>query len=676
MQLIRFIQDQTFALLSKKYKIYGLLAFMLMKVIFQPAVLLFFFIMLPKVFFGHDTLDSLENALLHAEEDVEKLNIYQQLIYEISNQDPVRAIQLSEEAIEIIQDLPDTVLMPDLYNSIGIAHYYKGNLIIAIEYFLKARAGYEIQGRTSKVANALNNLGVIYEEINNFEKSKEYYFESLEVSEKLDNSDTKTAIYNNIGSTFEAQGQLDSAEYYYNLSMELASISNPEENLPNALGNLGNIYYKRKDYPKALEYQKRALEYDLMNNNAIGLIETYSSMGLIYLGLNNYNQSYEYLSKALDLCKEHLLISREADLYEDFSDYYEKLGDFQNAYLFYLKHTQMKDSIFTMEMRRQIEDLQLSYQASQREQEIRLLSERNNLKDTQLQLQTTKTRLLLVFTIFTIFVLGLLILNIRMKGKANALLQLQNEKIQQQNQELEKRSQKLEELSTEKDNFINVVAHDLKSPLNNITGLANLIRINGKLSDEQLHYLNLLEQVSTESKNLVSNLLDLNKLEAGLFEQHMEDFEVKELIDKVIHSYEKSASEKNIILKKYCSGNISIRNNREFIERILDNLVSNAIKFSSNNKTVTISCDYNYQFLVLSVKDEGPGISKKEQQDLFKKFTKLSPRPTGGESSTGLGLAIVKLLVDKLDGAIEVLSKEKKGTEIRVKFPASFSSDL
>jgi signal transduction histidine kinase len=646
-----------------------------MKAIFQPALFLFI-LLIPELFFGQGNIDSLETALQSAETDLEKLNIYQKLIYQISDQDPIRAVQLSDEAIEIAQNLPDTILLPDLYNSVGIAHYYKGNLIISIEYFLKARSGFEILGQDDKVANTLNNIGVTYEEINNHEKSKEFYFESLKVSEKLGNQEAITAIYNNIGSTYEATDQLDSAEFYYNKSLDLAQENNPDENMPNALGNLGNIYYKRENYSKALEYQKKALEYDIKNNNSIGLVETYNSMGLIYLGLNNYNSAMEYLTKALQLCRDHDLKSREADLYENFSDYYEQMGDFQNAYIFYLKHTQLKDSIFTIEMRRQIEDLQLSYQANKREQEIKLLNERNNLKDTQLQLQTTKTRLLLVFTILTIFVLGLLILNVRVKGKANALLQKQNEKIQQQNLELEKRSIKLEELSNEKDNFINVVAHDLKSPLNNITGLANLIRINGKLSEEQMHYLNLLEQVSSESKNLVSNLLDLNKLELGLFEQHLEEFEVKDIINKIIHSYEKNASEKNITLKKYCAGNISINNNREFIERILDNLLSNAIKFSPNNKTVTISCDYNYQFLVLSVKDEGPGISKKEQQDLFKKFIKLTPRPTGGESSTGLGLAIVKLLVDKLNGDIEVLSKEKKGTEIRVKFPASFSSDL
>lgn len=647
-----------------------------MKRIFQLAAFLILLYPLNNALLGQEEIDSLESALLIAEDDQKKLELYEKLIRGLAQQNPIKSVQYAEDALELVQEFPDSVLLPDLYNAVGIAHYYKGNLLISIEYFLKARVGYEVQGRDDKAANTLNNIGVTYEEIENYEKSKEFYFESLKVHKRLNNLEIQTAVYNNIGSTFEALDQLDSAEFYYNKSLELARDNNPDENMANALGNLGDVYYKREEYTKALDYQRRALNYDLKNNNTIGLVETYSSMGLIYLGLNNYNRAYESFNKALSICKEHDLKSREAELYEKFSDYYEQLGDFQNAYIFYLKHTQLKDSIFTLEMRKQIEDLQLSYQANKREQQIALLNERNNLKDTQLQLQTTKTRLLLVFTIFAVFVLGLLILNVRVKGKANTLLQKQNEKIQQQNQELEDRSLKLEELSHEKDNFINVVAHDLKSPLNNITGLANLIRINGKLNEEQLHYLNLLDQVSIESKNLVSNLLDLNKLELGLFEQQIEDFEVKDTIDKIIQNYEKAASEKNIVLKKSCPGNISIRNNREFIERILDNLVSNAIKFSPNNKEVFISCDYNYQFLVLSVKDEGPGISKKEQQDLFKKFIKLSPRPTGGESSTGLGLAIVKLLVDKLEGEIEVLSKEKRGTEIRIKFPASFSSDL
>jgi signal transduction histidine kinase len=257
------------------------------------------------------------------------------------------------------------------------------------------------------------------------------------------------------------------------------------------------------------------------------------------------------------------------------------------------------------------------------------------------------------------------------KNKTNKLLKSQNEKIQHQNEELEKRSRKLIDLSEEKDNFINVVVHDLKSPLNNIAGLSNLIRINGRLNEEQMHYLNLLDQVSNEAKNLIINLLDINKLESDNIEENYQEFEIEEVIDREINLYRKEAQEKNISLVKQCDSRVVVHNNKEFVQRILDNLVSNAIKFSPDNKNVKISCQQENGHVVLTVKDEGPGIKWEERENLFKKFKKLSSRPTGGESSTGLGLAIVKLLVEKLKGEIDVQSEVNKGSEFIVKFPAS-----
>ena len=85
-----------------------------MKDLFQPALLLFFLLLVPKLIFGQEVIDSLETALLTTEEDSIRINIYQRLIYEYGNQDPVKAVQLSEEALEIVQNLPDTILLPDL----------------------------------------------------------------------------------------------------------------------------------------------------------------------------------------------------------------------------------------------------------------------------------------------------------------------------------------------------------------------------------------------------------------------------------------------------------------------------------------------------------------------------------------------------------------------------------
>ena len=107
----------------------------------------------------------------------------------------------------------------------------------------------------------------------------------------------------------------------------------------------------------------------------------------------------------------------------------------------------------------------------------------------------------------------------------------------------------------------------------------------------------------------------------------------------------------------------------DYLARIVDNLVSNAIKFSANDSTVSVSADVSGGKFQIRVKDNGPGFSEDDKRKLFQKFTKLSARPTGGESSNGLGLAIVKTLVDRLEGEITLHSQLKQGSEFIITFP-------
>ena len=122
-----------------------------MKRIFQLAAFLLLIYPLDSALFGQESIDSLESALLTAEDELEKLQVYRGLIRGLVQQNPVKAVQYAEDALELAQELPDTVLLPDLYNAIGMAHYYKGNLLISIEYFLKARSEYELQGIYSTI---------------------------------------------------------------------------------------------------------------------------------------------------------------------------------------------------------------------------------------------------------------------------------------------------------------------------------------------------------------------------------------------------------------------------------------------------------------------------------------------------------------------------------------------
>jgi signal transduction histidine kinase len=112
-----------------------------------------------------------------------------------------------------------------------------------------------------------------------------------------------------------------------------------------------------------------------------------------------------------------------------------------------------------------------------------------------------------------------------------------------------------------------------------------------------------------------------------------------------------------------------VKSNPGYLSRIIDNLISNAIKFSKNGSTVSVNAKIENGSFTLLVKDNGPGFSEDDKKLLYQRFKKLSARPTAGESSNGLGLAIVKTLVDRLEGEISLSSELGKGSEFLVRIP-------
>ena len=116
--------------------------------------------------------------------------------------------------------------------------------------------------------------------------------------------------------------------------------------------------------------------------------------------------------------------------------------------------------------------------------------------------------------------------------------------------------------------------------------------------------------------------------------------------------------------------NINMNTDKSYLSRILDNLISNAIKFSPHGTSMKVEASLENGGIRFSVRDQGPGFSEADKKDLFKKFKKLSARPTGGESSNGLGLAIVKILVDRLGGKIQLNSAQGQGSEFIITIPS------
>ncbi len=234
------------------------------------------------------------------------------------------------------------------------------------------------------------------------------------------------------------------------------------------------------------------------------------------------------------------------------------------------------------------------------------------------------------------------------------------------NQELVQNNEELKRIHDEKNGLIHVLAHDLKSPLNNNKGLIHLIKMPDNLNEQQRDYLEKLEKSNQQGVQLIEDLLQLYRLESQQ-NAEIKEINIQSYFDELILKYEDTAKIKCIKIEKDIKAlDKPFHTDPDKLQRIMDNLISNALKFSYEDSSVYVKALQKGNELQIKVTDEGMGILKEEQHKIFQKFQKMSNKPTAGESTSGLGLSIVKTLVEQLEGTIEFESEPRKGTSFKV----------
>jgi signal transduction histidine kinase len=193
-----------------------------------------------------------------------------------------------------------------------------------------------------------------------------------------------------------------------------------------------------------------------------------------------------------------------------------------------------------------------------------------------------------------------------------------------------------------------------------------------KIIQEQAQVTSMAEMIITAAermRQLITNLLDVNAIEEGQFASRLERYDLGKLVREMVDQNIPAANQKKIGIQTDISDDIFVRTDRAAAAQILDNLISNALKYSPHNRTVHIRTLTEGNRALVQVRDEGPGISGEDQKRLFQKYSRLSARPTGGESSTGLGLAIAKRLAEALSGGIQCQSALEAGSTFTLSLP-------
>ncbi len=226
----------------------------------------------------------------------------------------------------------------------------------------------------------------------------------------------------------------------------------------------------------------------------------------------------------------------------------------------------------------------------------------------------------------------------------------------------------LKELDRLKSDFIHTVSHDLRSPLTSILGYTELIERTGPLNENQTEFLQRLQGSIQHITALVNDLLDLGRLEAG-FDTRREIVHLESVLRYSLDMFDAQIKKKNIQLSTNITQNLrSIRANPIRIRQMMDNLIGNAIKYTTTDGSIRVGISMQEHQIILKVEDTGPGIPPEEQSHVFEKFYRATNAPEGVEGS-GLGLAIVKSIVDSHQGRVWVESILGKGSTFIVLLP-------
>lgn len=660
-------------------------------------------------------IDSLKRNLSPAETK-DRFSALCSIAWEYRFAYPDSTIAYGERAYSLGKKLNLPADLAHPLNFLGVAYIYKGEKLKAYDLFVQAL---EISGQqhdTLQIAHSNNNLGRLFFEQGILAKAYDYFIKAHDLFKKKNDSYGLAYTLQSMGNLQRTQKDFAQAEKNYQEAYAIRLNQGNSRDIMSALMILSRLYYEQNKYDRCISLLHKADSVGKLIGDEVSLAETkillaksylaqgkldaasqiaqagatvithlkYKRilpetiliLGEIKLQQGNLAQAEMYFKQSLETAKETNNLHDQMNAYHKLWKLAEQQNNQQKVVLFMNKYLLLNDSIKDLELTRQIERLKFQFDIEKKDRENESLKLSQALQETVIARQRSENIALLISLGGTAAIAFLLWYYFRKRNITNQKLAAQNQFIELQRKQIEKRNtdlthqnHRLEELNHEKDMLMNIVAHDLKSPLARILGLANLIKMEKNLSTSQQEYLQLMTDVTQSNLDLITDLLDVNALHEESKIPHPVEFDLGSLLGERIVYFQYSSTHKKIDLSYTHNLENQIRSNPGYFVRIIDNLVSNSIKFSKPGSSVTVSGTLTDDIFSLSVKDNGPGFSDEDKRMLYQRFKKLSARPTAGESSNGLGLAIVKTLVDRLHGEIALISEPGKGSEFIVRIP-------
>ncbi|MFP4470782.1 MAG: tetratricopeptide repeat protein [Bacteroidales bacterium] len=572
-------------------------------------------------------------------------------------------------AKNIAQLKNDSIKLASIYVNIGSMYQDQSKLQQAFDYYIRATEVYERLGQNKDLAIVLNNMALIYIDQENYHKAILLLKRASRLNEKIGDRVNLSINFSNLGICYKEILLYDSAIATFNRSLEIAGELNLTHDLARNYLNLGNVYIKLKKFEEARKSYQISLDYSNRMNLEMGRV--YNHLAMASLGLET--GELHLVEQSLDEVYETVIETGILRLHLDALWFYVRLmkqkGDYRAASEYQDLYMNLKDSMQNLARTEQLEALQAKYESEKKEAENLQLRAENQYSG-----QVIRNQQLIGIGIFIVLILVTLLaftfFRSRQKlRRAFDIMKDLNRKIGDQNRELEKVNQT-------KDRLFSLIAHDLRSPFNTISGFLELLieEYDDYTDEKKKDILETVHQQSINTYGLLENLLQWSSTQRDMIDPEPRNIQVQKLVDEQLDLLSVRIHKKQISIEKDINPGSIVHTDYTMTMTILRNLINNAIKFSYPAGTITISSTTYGSYVRIDVRDEGVGMS----QDLITEIhsgKRIYPSSgTENEKGAGLGIEIVKDFVKQNRGYFEIASEPKKGTTFSVFLPEGENS--
>jgi len=559
-----------------------------------------------------------------------------------------KALEYRKLNFEMAEKLNDTLRIANSYLGIAAIHHEMEDYTKAMKYYTLASNRYQQIGNQLSFGIALTNISGVLIQIEDYEKALDYCVKSDSIFNKLNYKPGKAHTLRLLASIYTKKEQLEHA-----IDNQLKALSIYEQmgevsQVAEVQHDIGKLYDTQEKHEKALTYYIKSLNIQKRIGDSVRLALSYNSIGESYYKLKNNKKAKAYLLKALDIAKitDIDLVSMLA--YKNLSSIYANEKNFSKAYKNRIQYAKLKDSLYNKEKRELALDIEAKYQNEQKAKENALLATKNDLQRLQINKSKNERNTIIIFTIILLVLAGLLFYLFRVKQKAN---------------------KELKELDRLKSNFFANISHEFRTPLTLIKGPIEQLEQN---FDEKLsmNTVKMIRRNTNRVLNLVNQLLDLSKIDEGSLQLKLTEGDVYKCLRAVTSSFNSLAAQHYIDYKVEIPPRILWASfDRDKLEKVVYNLLSNAFKFSDDGSMISYDVTYSGQALQVQVNDSGKGISNDKLPFIFDRFFQIDSSSTKEKEGSGIGLSLAKELVEFMDGTITVSSELNKGSFFTFQIP-------